>query len=131
MAQRRSPVPNRDLPWWFSAADVFVLPSLAEGLANVTVEAMACGLPLVVSDRPFNRDFLDHGDAVFVEPESVTSIADGIAAVLGDDGRRQALGARALARSTAFSLQERVRGIREFVFGGPGADPAAASEAHA
>jgi glycosyltransferase involved in cell wall biosynthesis len=111
------PVANADLPVWFSAADVFVLPSLAEGLANVTVEAMACGLPLVVSDRPFNRDFLAEDDALFVDPESVQSIADALLVVLRDDRRRRELGAAALARSRALSLQERVHGIRDFVFG--------------
>jgi len=110
------PVLNSDLPAWLSAADVFVLPSLAEGLANVTVEAMACGLPLVVSDRPFNRDFLTENEAIFVDPESVSSIADGLAAALRSDNRRKALGAGALAQSTAFSLQNRVREIRSFVF---------------
>jgi glycosyltransferase involved in cell wall biosynthesis len=114
------PVPNSELPVWLSAADVFVLPSLAEGLANVTVEAMACGLPLVVSDRPFNRDFLTENEAVFVNPESVASIAEGLRTVLASENRRQALGAAALARSRAFSLQERVRGIRDFVFGSSG-----------
>ena len=110
------PVLNSELPRWLSAADVFVLPSLAEGLANVTVEAMGCGLPLVVSDRPFNRDFLTEREAVFVDPESVSSIADGIAAVLQSDTRWKALGAAALTRSADFTLQERVRRIRAFVF---------------
>jgi glycosyltransferase involved in cell wall biosynthesis len=114
------PVLHSELPVWLSASDVFVLPSLAEGLANVTVEAMACGLPLVVSDRPFNRDFLTENEAVFVDPESALSIAEGLRAVLESKSRRQALGAAALARSRAFSLQERVRGIRDFVFGVPG-----------
>jgi glycosyltransferase involved in cell wall biosynthesis len=113
------PVLNSEMPRWLSAADVFVLPSLAEGLANVTVEAMACGLPLVVSDRPFNRDFLTEREAVFVDPESVSSIADGLADVLHDDARRRSLGVNALARSADFTLQERVRRIREFVFGPP------------
>jgi glycosyltransferase involved in cell wall biosynthesis len=113
------PVLSSDLPMWLSAADVFVLPSLAEGLANVTVEAMACGLPLVVSDRPFNRDFLSDEEAVFVEPESVQSIADALASMLHCDCRRQALAAGALARSVNFRLQERVRRIRDFVFEPP------------
>lgn len=111
------PVLSADLPTWLSAADVFVLPSLAEGLANVTVEAMACGLPLVVSDRPFNRDFLTDNEALFVDPESVQSIADALASVFLCEQRRQALGASALARSVDFRLQERVRRIRDFVFG--------------
>lgn len=110
------PVLNSELPTWLSAADVFVLPSVAEGLANVTVEAMGCGLPLVVSDRPFNRDFLTEKEAVFVDPESVSSIANGIAAVIQCDARWKALGAAALACSADFTLQERVRRIRDFVF---------------
>jgi teichuronic acid biosynthesis glycosyltransferase TuaC len=111
------PVLNADLPVWLSAADVFVLPSLAEGLANVTIEAMACGLPLVVSDRPFNRDVLTHREAVFVDPESVESIAGGLKSLLGSERLRRELGAAALAQSRAFSLQQRVQGLREFVFG--------------
>ena len=115
-ALHAGPVLNSDLPAWLSAADIFVLPSLAEGLANVTVEAMACGLPLVVSDRPFNRDFLTEKEAVFVDPQSVSSIAAGIGTLVASERQRRELGAAALARSSAFSLQERVRGIREFVF---------------
>ncbi len=122
------PVLNSDLPTWLSAADFFVLPSLAEGLPNVTVEAMACGLPLVVSDRPFNRDFLTDREAVFVDPESVPSIAAGMGSVLHCEARRRGLAAAAFARSADYTLQERVRRIRDFVFeqpvqsgdGGPG-----------
>lgn len=113
------PVLNSELPMWLSSADVFVLPSLAEGLPNVTVEAMACGLPLVVSDRPFNRDFLTDREAVFVDPESVQSIAAGVASLVHSDARRRALGAGALAKSAGFTLQERVRRIRDFVFDQP------------
>lgn len=110
------PILNSDLPTWLSAADVFVLPSLAEGLPNATVEAMACGLPLVVSDRPFNRDFLTDREAVFVDPDSVRSIADGLASIQRCEGRRRALGDGALSRSADLTLQERVRRLRDFVF---------------
>lgn len=43
-------LPHDDLPRWLAAADVMVLPSRSEGLANAWVEALACGTPIVISD---------------------------------------------------------------------------------
>jgi teichuronic acid biosynthesis glycosyltransferase TuaC len=45
-------VPHGDLPVVLSAADVFVLPSASEGLANAWVEALACGTPVVTTPIP-------------------------------------------------------------------------------
>ncbi len=46
------PVPNAELPTVLSAADVFVLPTASEGLANAWVEALACGTPVVTTPIP-------------------------------------------------------------------------------
>ncbi len=44
------PVANADLPMLYRAADIVVMPSASEGLANAWVEAIACGTPIVISD---------------------------------------------------------------------------------
>jgi glycosyltransferase involved in cell wall biosynthesis len=48
--------PHAELPGFLAAADVMLLPSVSEGLANVWVEALACGTPLVVTDAGGARE---------------------------------------------------------------------------
>ncbi len=51
-------VPHGELPAVLSAADVFVLPTASEGLANAWVEALACGTPVVTTPIPGARELL-------------------------------------------------------------------------
>jgi len=53
---------------WLAAADVFVLPSLFEGLPGALIEAMAAGLPCVASDIPGNRDLIQDGKTGLLVP---------------------------------------------------------------
>jgi glycosyltransferase involved in cell wall biosynthesis len=50
-----------DVPRYLKAADLFVLPSRGEGLSNAVMEAMAHGVPCLVSDLPANRDLVEPG----------------------------------------------------------------------
>jgi glycosyltransferase involved in cell wall biosynthesis len=51
-------VPHGELPVVLNAADVFVLPSASEGLANAWVEALASGTPVVTTPIPGARELL-------------------------------------------------------------------------
>lgn len=71
-----------DIWRWMKRASVLVSVGLFEGRPNVVLEAMACGCPLVVSDVPAHREFLDEHSAVLVNPHAPGAIADAIIRVL-------------------------------------------------
>lgn len=57
----------------YKSADVFVLPSLGEGLAQVCIEAMASGLPVVVSENTGITDLITDGNEGLIVPASDTA----------------------------------------------------------
>jgi glycosyltransferase involved in cell wall biosynthesis/2-polyprenyl-3-methyl-5-hydroxy-6-metoxy-1,4-benzoquinol methylase len=63
-------VPNTDLLHHYQEADVFVLPSIQEGLALVLAEAMASGLPVIASDRTGIEEIATEEDTAIVIPAS-------------------------------------------------------------
>ena len=59
---------REDVPQLMQAMDVFVLPSLAEGISNTIMEAMACGLPVVATDVGGNAELVMEGQSGFLVP---------------------------------------------------------------
>lgn len=90
-----------------AAADLFVLPSLEEGMSLALLEAMAAGLPIVATDIPGNRLLIDseqHG--LLVPAAAPEALAEGIRRVLDSPEVAQAWGAAARARvEREFSLE--------------------------
>ncbi len=73
-----------DIDSWMKAADAVVSVSFVEGRPNVIIEAMACGIPVVVSNIPEHREILDETSAAFVDPLDAHDIAQAIIDVLRD-----------------------------------------------
>jgi glycosyltransferase involved in cell wall biosynthesis len=110
-------VPHEQVPVWLSAADLFVLPTLDEGCSNALLEALACGLPVVTSDRPFNRAVLDESMALLVEPSDPAALGAAIARLVDRPALRASLGAAALSHAAGFRLERRAARIRALLDG--------------
>lgn len=112
----------------YAAADLFVLPSHREGVSNALLEAMATGLPVVVSRAGGNPTVVGEGRAgVLLEADDAGAWAEAIASLLADPDRRRRLGEAARRRVTErfsiVSVSERYRALcanlRKPTFGRP------------
>jgi glycosyltransferase involved in cell wall biosynthesis len=91
-----------DVPAIIAAADVFVLPSLSEGLPLALLEAMFEARPIIASEVGDVRVALADGDAgLLVPPGDTRALASALETLLGDRDHARALGAAAAARAEA------------------------------
>jgi len=83
-----------DVPAILASFDVFVLPSLSEGISNTILEAMACGLPVLATGVGGNLELVRDGACGrYFRPGDVDGLAALLAAYGGDAGLRSAHGA--------------------------------------
>ncbi len=76
------PVANADLPMLYRAANVVVMPSVSEGLANAWVEALACGTPIVISDAGGAAELVESPVAGRIVERTPGAIASAVQALL-------------------------------------------------
>ena len=77
-------MPHDDLPALYTAADVMVLPSASEGLANAWVEALACGTPIVIPDIGGAREVVQGPAAGRLAARDASAIAEAMRSILSD-----------------------------------------------
>lgn len=109
------PVSNHEMPYFYSAMDVFVLPTLNEGCCNAIIEALACACPIISSNRSFNFDILDETCALLVDPENVDQIRDAIKFLKDNSSKRESLSKGSLYKATQFTLKNRSKNIINYI----------------
>jgi len=105
------PVANADLPALYAAADVTVMPSESEGLANAWVESLACGTPLVSSEAGGARELVTSDTAGRIVARDRQAIADAVSAILADPPSQRAVAASVRDR---FDWQRNGRELADF-----------------
>jgi glycosyltransferase involved in cell wall biosynthesis len=114
---------------FYRAATIFVLPSRSEGMPNALMEAMSCGLPVIVSDAsPGPLGLVRDGDTGLVVPvDDPAALARAIESLANDPALRKRLGHSARQRVSGYDLSK-VLAIWEPIIGpAPAASPATAS----
>ena len=98
-------VPDEDIPAFYNRAEVLLFPSLYEGFGIPTLEAMACGCPVVASMTGSSPEVAG-GAAELVDPYDVESIRLGTERILRDESLRRSMIAKGLQRCKDFSYSK-------------------------
>jgi starch synthase len=110
-----APMPRAELPPHYHRSDVYVLPSLVEGFPLTAMEAMACGLPVIVSTNGFADEVIDDGVNGYIVPiRDADAIADRLRALAADPGLRARMGTAARETAERFDWSrygERIVGL--------------------
>ena len=86
---------RKDVPKALPSSDIFLFPSWYEAFSLATIEAAACGLPVVATSINGTEDFIEPGvtgDFVKSDPQSIAEV---ITPLIQDAGKRQAMGRNA------------------------------------
>ncbi|MEM9013633.1 MAG: glycosyltransferase family 1 protein [Pseudomonadota bacterium] len=92
-----------DLARAYASADVFFNPSITETFGNVTLEAMASGLPSICAEAAGSKTLIDHDRTGLLVAPNVESFAAGVAELANNEERRERFGEAARTESEAFS----------------------------
>ncbi len=108
-------LPHNEVPKYLNCADAFILPTLAEGCCNAVVEAMACGLPIISSNKDFNRDVLNDENSIMVNPMDVDELVKAIATLRDDEKKRRAMSKASIKTVENLKIELRAKRIIEYI----------------
>ncbi|MEA3421475.1 MAG: glycosyltransferase, partial [Acidobacteriota bacterium] len=105
--------PKRNIEKYYAASDIFVLPTLYDAFANVCLEAMACGLPIITTDSNGAADLIrDNENGYILKTQKADELAARIKA-LEDESDRVRMRAAAAAEAASFTMEKHISEVLE------------------
>jgi glycosyltransferase involved in cell wall biosynthesis len=121
-------LPQNDLPALFQEADVFVLPTLVEGMPLVVLEAMACAVPVITTTHGPGDVMRDGIDGFFVPVRDPEAIALRLEQLYRDRALREQMGRNAREQALRHTWEAYARRAAEAVLGARAATAVAATQ---
>lgn len=90
-------IPHGRLAAYFNASDIYVSTSLSDSTSVTLLEAMACSLPMVLTDIPANREWIENNTNGFIVPkENSAEVAKKVIALIENESLRKEFGSKCL-----------------------------------
>ena len=103
-----------DVPELLSLSDIFVLPSLHEGMSNALLEAMASHCAIIASDIPENRELVrNKKEALLFSPGNAEELTSGMHNLLSSSSLREKLGKAAFSQVKKYSFDRVVSQLEQ------------------
>jgi len=109
--------PRPDVEFYYAAADLYVGPSLEDAFALPPLEAMACGVPTIVSSQAGVSEIITDGVDGFIlnDPQDSAQLAELIALLYGNEGLRQRMGEAAAETARQYTWDRNARQLGELL----------------
>ena len=108
-------LPHNQIVEYLNCADIFVLPTEAEGCCNAIIEAVACGLPVISSNKKFNDEIIDETCSIRIDEHNVDEIYNAIRLLKEDASYRKKLSEGAIYKSNELTIEHRAKTISNFL----------------
>ena len=100
-------IPHEKLPAYYQSADVFVLPSLNEGMSNSMLEALAAGLPLLATDTGGTQELVvDSVNGFILKMENAQDIAEKLEILIQDVELKKRMGEASRKKAEGMSWEK-------------------------
>ena len=96
-------IPSSETPQYYGRAKVFILPSANEGMSNALLEALASGLPVIVTDTGGSQELVQEGENGYIIERESEAIIVAVRKLLADEALRVSMGQKSRARAVGQS----------------------------
>ncbi len=106
---------HKKIVTYLNCADIFVLPTEAEGCCNAIIEALACGLPVVSSNKPFNNEILDNECSIRLDEHNEQELYNAIKKLEDNKDIRIRMSNKALDKASSLTIERRAGTVLQFL----------------